>query len=97
MVKHIDLLNFQTLDFWDKVQNNAIYLVMIYYLSYMFLDLIYLLVNIVLHIYEAYCSEIFLSINIVLCNGGLIERIHKYSFLFSFLQEFVYYFFLNVW
>lgn len=45
MVNHINLLNVQTLDFWDKIPNNAIYLVMIYYPSYMFLDLIYFLVG----------------------------------------------------
>lgn len=54
MLKHIDLLNVQTLDFWEKVQNNTIYLVMVYYPSYIFLDLIHLLVDILPHIYEEY-------------------------------------------
>lgn len=95
MLKHIDLLNVQTLDFWEKVQNNTIYLVMVYYPSYIFLDLIHLLVDILPHIYEEYWSEIFLSTNTVICNGGLKEWIPKYSFLFSFLKEFVCSFFVK--
>lgn len=74
MVNYIDLLNvLSTLNFWGKVQNNAICLIMIYYPSYMFLDLTYLLVDTLLHIHEGYWSEIFLSTNAVICNGGLTE------------------------